>query len=364
MNLKPPNIIIEKRILTSLKDILDKEKYCEFKIFDTIKKSKTLLWKYKSFERNCKHPLLQLFFLNKGVQIKEIKSFIPNKTIEELKKINLLKAVNDKIFSYFTIFAYDNKYILSDNFWSEKKFNEYVFTGETSFLLLNKLEVFSFPHKIILDLGSGSGLILLALYEQYKIGIGVDINKRAIKLGYINILLNQLQPKKIRVITGNWVSCFRSNSFDLIVANFPFAPVPPSTIYPIYANGGETGFDPLKNEFESIYESLKVNGLFVFLTGSIGDEKGSLLIKLLKYIVKDKPMNFSLNEIIRVPLRKYVESDLILSKRPKRVLDFYQSKRYTHVYLYFCLLKKTKNELNLKIKKRKFSKILNLLDKF
>jgi methylase of polypeptide subunit release factors len=357
------DIKINKRVINSLKSVLDREKYHEFKIFSILKKDSTLKWRYENFEKYSKHPLLKLFLLNRDVDINEIKTFIPNKAIEMFRRINLLNVVNKRVSSHFTIFAYNDKYILTDNFWCKKKSNDYVFTGETSFFLLKKIEdILLFPVENVIDLGSGSGIILFALYEKYKRGIGIDINKRAVKLAYTNILLNQLKLRKIKFINGDWRNYLKPNSFDLIVANFPFAPVPSSISYPIYANGGETGFDFLKNEFNNIYKSLKMNGSFIFLTGSIGNERESLLIKLINSFIKDKSMNFSLTELARSSVEKYVTSDTILSKHLNTILNFYQKKGYNYVYLYFGFLKKVKNELNLRFKKRKFGQILNFLN--
>jgi SAM-dependent methyltransferase len=351
-----PHIKINKKAINSLKKILDEEKYNEFTIFSILKNGSTLKWRYENFEKYSKHPLLKLFLLNRDVDINEIKTFIPTKAVEMFRRINLLNVANNKVSSHFTIFAYNDKYILTDNFWCKKKSNGYVFTGETSFFLLKKIEdILLFPVESIIDLGSGSGIILFALYEKYKRGIGIDINRRAIKLAYINILLNQLKLRKIKFINGDWRNYLKPNSFDLIVANFPFAPVPSSISYPIYANGGETGFDLLKDEFNDIYKSLKMNGSFIFLTGSIGNERESLLIKSLNSLIKDKSTNFSLTELTRSSVKKYITSDIILSKHLNTILNFYQKKGYNYVYLYFGFLKKVKNELNLRLKKKVWS---------
>lgn len=363
MSFKYPNILIDKKILVSLRNILNKEKYSEFKIFNTIRKYRNICWKYKDFERNCKHPLLQLFLLNKEVQFKEIKPFISNKTINELKKINLLKIVDSKIFSNFTIFSYADKYILSDNFWNKKKIGEYVFTGETSFLLVNNLKTLFNSHKTVLDLGCGAGFILLALYGQYKMGIGIDINRRAVNLARLNVLLNRIQTNKIKLVIGNLANCFGPNSFDLIIANFPFATIPPMFSYPIYANGGETGFEPLKEGFNSIYNSLKRNSFFAFLTASIGSKNESLLVSSFKNLARGKAMSVILNEIIKTQLEKCILYDQILSKNSKAtIINFYKNRGYTHFYLYFGLLKKKNKGWDLEVKtKGKLAAILDLL---
>lgn len=358
-----PDAQIEKNSLTVLKNILDKEKYYEFKIFNIIKRNKNIHWKYGDFKRNCSHPLLRLFLLNESVETSEINSFISKRVFEKLNKINILRVSNNKIFSNFTIFAHDKKYILSDNFWIKERFDEYVFTGETSFLLLNELKDFLYSHKRLLDLGCGAGFFLLVLSDMYKTGIGIDINKRAIKLTRLNIFLNNISGTKIKLKIGNLNNYFKPNSFDFIIANFPFAPIPSMINYPIYANGGETGFEPLKEGFNSIYNSLKRNSFFAFLTASIGSKNESLLVSSFKNLAGGKAMSVILNEIVKTQLEKCIFCDQILSKNSKAIImNFYKNRGYTHLYLYFGLLKKKNKGWDLEVKtKGKLAAVLDLL---
>ena len=74
----------------------------------------------------------------------------------------------------------------------------------------------------ILDLGTGSGCILLSLLNEYKeaIGIGIDISKRALNVAKKNAdLLNLKHRASFKL--GNWCENIEGK-FDLIVSNPPY----------------------------------------------------------------------------------------------------------------------------------------------
>ncbi|MDB2611053.1 peptide chain release factor N(5)-glutamine methyltransferase, partial [Amylibacter sp.] len=74
----------------------------------------------------------------------------------------------------------------------------------------------------ILDLGTGSGCILLSLLNEYKeaIGIGIDISKKALNVAKKNAdLLNLKHRASFKL--GNWCENIEGK-FDLIVSNPPY----------------------------------------------------------------------------------------------------------------------------------------------
>ena len=74
----------------------------------------------------------------------------------------------------------------------------------------------------ILDLGTGSGCILLSLLNEYKeaIGIGIDISKKALNVAKKNAdLLNLKHRASFKL--GNWCENIEGQ-FDLIVSNPPY----------------------------------------------------------------------------------------------------------------------------------------------
>lgn len=73
-----------------------------------------------------------------------------------------------------------------------------------------------------LQVGSGSGIIITALKQVLKstaFCLGVDINEHACKMTKSTSWNNNCP---VDVIQGDLISCFKSNSIDLIVFNPPY----------------------------------------------------------------------------------------------------------------------------------------------
>ena len=71
----------------------------------------------------------------------------------------------------------------------------------------------------ILDLGTGSGCIILSLLDEYNaaMGIGVDKSKKALNVAQKNAELLNLNDR-VKFQLGNWCDGL-DNKFDLIVSN-------------------------------------------------------------------------------------------------------------------------------------------------
>ena len=77
-------------------------------------------------------------------------------------------------------------------------------------------------HVSILDLGTGSGCILLALLSELPNanGVGVDLNAGALAVAQRNAKRHGLE-QRVDFVSGSWFSGVRSG-FDLIVSNPPY----------------------------------------------------------------------------------------------------------------------------------------------
>ncbi len=92
-----------------------------------------------------------------------------------------------------------------------------------------KKEIPSTTKKLnILDMGTGSGCLLLTLLNEYKNakGIGIDINKRAIKTARENLKNLKLENKG-NILKQSWYKkspqkLIKNNKFDIIISNPPY----------------------------------------------------------------------------------------------------------------------------------------------
>ena len=131
----------------------------------------------------------------------------------------------------------------------------------------------------ILDLGTGSGCLLLALLTEYQnaTGIGIDVSISALKVAQKNV--DKYAPNRAKLLCRSWVD---SNwwadlgGFDVVVSNPPYIPTADIAFLdkdvkdfdPIQAlDGGADGLDDYRRLSGKIEQVLKQNGLIFFEIG-------------------------------------------------------------------------------------------------
>jgi release factor glutamine methyltransferase len=128
----------------------------------------------------------------------------------------------------------------------------------------------------ILDLGTGSGCILVTLLKELPqaSGVGVDISPTALKMANDNALKHHVESRA-RFVLGNFNDKM-AGSFDLVVSNPPY--IPHAEIQnlqkevknhdPILAlDGGDDGLNPYKNIFPQLHTLIHPQGMSFFEIG-------------------------------------------------------------------------------------------------
>jgi release factor glutamine methyltransferase len=92
----------------------------------------------------------------------------------------------------------------------------------------------------ILDLGAGSGAILLAMLAERPLaeGVGVEISQAALDVALANAEALGLGTRALFVL-GDWTQGLAPDAFDLVVSNPPYIP-----------SGDIAGLDPEVRDFE------------------------------------------------------------------------------------------------------------------
>ena len=177
-------------------------------------------------------------------------------------------------------------------FWSENFLVSYatlVPRPETELLIYKIVEFFKYKRINILDIGTGSGCILLSLLKELKTsrGIGIDISSRAIEIAKINSMkLNLVNRSKFKNFD---LSEYNSEKFDLIVSNPPYIPSKDIknlgkeiiNFEPINAlDGGSDGLDLIKKVIYKSNKLLKSNGMLAL---EIGFGQYRKISDILKY---------------------------------------------------------------------------------
>ena len=134
----------------------------------------------------------------------------------------------------------------------------------------------SAPPKRILDLGTGTGCILIALLSEFPeaTGVGVDLSEGALKTARSNAEANKVE-NRAAFIQSNWAECI-DESFDLVVSNPPY--VSPKAIQnldksvqnydPILAlHGGADGLQAYKKIFSDLFRLLNPGARAFFEIG-------------------------------------------------------------------------------------------------
>ena len=164
-------------------------------------------------------------------------------------------------------------------FWSQNFFvnkSTLVPRPETELLIYKIIKYYKYKKINILDIGTGSGCILLSILKElnHSRGIGLDISEKAIRTAKINAInLDLLNRSKFKVFD---IKKFNTGKYDLIVSNPPYIPTrdiknlsPDITNYePLIAlNGGHDGLDLIKKVIYKSFNLLKKNGLLAIEIG-------------------------------------------------------------------------------------------------
>lgn len=128
----------------------------------------------------------------------------------------------------------------------------------------------------ILDLGTGTGCILLTLLHEIRgsTGVGIDLSPEACETALKNAQ-NQNLESRVTIQHGNWTESVEGK-FDLIVSNPPYIPsgIIPTLSHevqnhdPILAlDGGNDGLAPYKILLSTLKKFLEPHGLVFFEVG-------------------------------------------------------------------------------------------------
>jgi len=199
-------------------------------------------------------------------------------------------------------------YILGEKeFWSKKFYvnkSTLIPRPETELLVDKILKIYNEKKISILDIGTGSGCIIISILSSLKNsnGIGIDISKNAILTAKRNALKYKVN-KRVKFLNKSFKDIF-SKKFDLIVSNPPYIDTKDiknlsddiKRYEPrIALDGGNDGLDLIKKIIYKSKNILKLNGMLAL---EIGNEQIKIVSKILidnnfriKHFIKDYKTN-------------------------------------------------------------------------
>ena len=209
-----------------------------------------------------------------------------NKSREEIL-INLDREIDNENFSIFK--KYLNRrskyepiaYILEEKeFWSRKfkvSKDTLIPRPETELLVEMLLKIYFGKTISILDIGTGSGCIIISLLKNLKssLGMGIDISNKAILIAKKNAIKHKL-TSRLKFYNKSFENMF-SKKFDLIVSNPPYIESKDiknlakdiKNYEPIMAlDGGNDGLDLIRKVIYKSKNILKINGILALEIGN------------------------------------------------------------------------------------------------
>ena len=252
------------------------------KIFETIKLGSNLLRKSEISSHILDSEILLSNVLSKTREkiLVNLDQKINQKNILKFKKYIERRSKNEPI-----------AYILEEKeFWSKKFIvnkDTLIPRPETELLVEKLVKLFMGKNISILDIGTGSGCIILSLLINLNksVGLGVDVSKKAILIANKNAKRHDLF-NRVKFLNKSFESIF-SKKFDLIVSNPPYIERKNiknlsediKRFEPIIAlDGGNDGLDLIKKVIYKSRRILKINGMLAL---EIGNEQIKKVSKIL-----------------------------------------------------------------------------------
>jgi release factor glutamine methyltransferase len=233
--------------------------------------------------------------------IKKNRKYLILNSNEELKKENI------KSFDYLVkrrkkgepiAYLINKKEFWKQNFYINQ--NVLIPRPDTETLVEETLKLFNVNSKLnMLDIGTGSGCILLSILKERRnfFGTGIDISKKAINVARFNAKMHQLS-NRVKFYNSD-VDKFLIGKYDLVVSNPPYIKrqdlkyleVDVKGFEPKLAlDGGKDGFSKITKVISKTSTLLKKNGRFILEIG-FGQKK-----KILSIL---KQNNFFINKVVK-----------------------------------------------------------------
>ena len=175
---------------------------------------------------------------------------------------------------------------------------------ETELLIYKVVNFFKNKKINVLDIGTGSGCILLSILKElvHSRGVGIDVSSKAIKIAQFNSRsLNLFYRSKFKVFD---INKFNLGKYDLIVSNPPYIPAKDIknlskdiiNYEPLIAlNGGLDGLDLIKKIVYKSDSLLKRSGLLAIEIGNRQNSRVCSLLRKRGFRIESKVYDYNCN---------------------------------------------------------------------
>ena len=252
-------------------------------------------------ENNIKNPILDAEIILSSIIKKERDYIILNETyqINQLLIKKFYNFINRRKIGEPISYIVKSKYFWNNCFYVNN--DVLIPRPDTEHIVEEVLKLVRVDsRKSVLDIGTGSGCILLSILKERKLltGCGIDISKKSINVCKINA--KRLEIKNRAKFYVSDIDKFFLGKYDIVVSNPPYIDTSKikylekdvSKFEPRLAlDGGVDGFSEITKVVGKTKDLIKKNGLFIL---EIGFKQKEKVIKILnkkgfyiKKIIKD-----------------------------------------------------------------------------
>jgi len=122
----------------------------------------------------------------------------------------------------------------------------------------------------VLEIGVGSGAVIVELAARFGSAVGVDVDPAAVKMAKDRVA----SRGGVDFVCGDSARSFREGVFDLVVFNPPY--LPSSGVEDKAVDGGRGGVEVSEAWFQDASRCLQRDGRIVFLVSSLSDAEDML----------------------------------------------------------------------------------------
>ena len=252
-------------------------------------------------ENNIKNPILDAEIILSSIIKKERDYIILNETyqINQLLIKKFYNFINRRKIGEPISYIVKSKYFWNNCFYVNK--DVLIPRPDTEHIVEEVLKLVRVDsRKSVLDIGTGSGCILLSILKERKLltGYGIDISKKSINVCKINA--KRLEIKNRAKFYVSDIDKFFLGKYDIVVSNPPYIDTSKikylekdvSKFEPRLAlDGGVDGFSEIIKVVGKTKDLIKKNGLFILEIGFKQKEKVIEILNkkgfYIKKIIKD-----------------------------------------------------------------------------
>jgi methylase of polypeptide subunit release factors len=210
--------------------------------------------------------LARLFGEGQDVGRSDLEACVPDELLSTIEGLGLVNRSGDSVGPAYRLVFHLGLWLFCETVSPSAKF----YYGYDSIELSRMLEG---AKGGVLDLCSGVGTQALVCARTAARVTAVEIEPLASKLFWINAAMNELSDK-VELINGDLLEPVAGRSFDLISCNPPFMPVPPSIVYPRFADGGGDGLAVMRRLMAGLPGALTPGGRCEAIGAVLGNGEG------------------------------------------------------------------------------------------